>query len=119
MASLDMQGPFVLIPDKIDENVAPNQPGNYALGYISEKDFIVLYVGRSATDINEELKNWVFRKADCLFFKYSVANSPEDAFYKECTNYHDFTGSTNLKSNKHPEREDSQNWKCPYCDFYK
>ncbi len=118
MASLDMKGPYVLVPDKIDENVGPNLPGNYAVGYISETDFIVLYVGRSDQDINAELKDWVYRKSDCLFFKFSIAKSPEDAFYKECINYHDFLGSTNLKSNKHPSHDETVDWKCPRCGVY-
>lgn len=118
MASLDMKGPYVLVPDKIDENVAPNLPGNYAVGYISVNDFIVLYVGRSEKDINAELKDWVYRKSDCLFFKFSIAKSPEEAFYKECVNFHDFSGSTNLKSCKHPAREAALKWKCPHCCIY-
>ncbi len=113
-----MNGPYVLVPDKIDENVVPNLPGNYAVGYISENDFIVLYAGRSEKDINAKIKSWVYRKSDCLFFKFSIAKFQEDAFYKECINYHDFVGSTNLKSNKHPSHDKTVDWKCPRCGVY-
>ena len=118
MATLNMNGPYVLVPDKIDENVGPNLPGNYGVGYVSETDFIVLYVGRSDVDINAELKNWVYRKSDCLFFKFSIAKSPEEAFYKECINFHDFSGSTNLRNDKHPAHDESLDWKCPHCGAY-
>ncbi len=118
MASLDMEGPYVLVPDKIDEYVGANFPGNFATGYIVNNDFIVLYLGRSSEDINKELKNWVYRKSDCLFFKFSIAESAEKAFYKECINYHDFNGSVNLRNDGHPIRDDSVDWKCPNCDIY-
>ena len=118
MASLNMQGPYVLIPDKIDEVVAPKAPGNFALGYIADSDFIVLYVGRSDVDINSALKDWVYRKSDCIFFKFNVTATAQEAFEKESINYHDFEGSTNLRNEQHPERSNNTDWKCPECKIY-
>jgi hypothetical protein len=119
MASLEMEGPYVLVPDRIDEQVTAKTAGNFALGYIAESDFVVLYVGRSDEDLNAVLKDWVFLKSDCLFFKYSTAKTAEEAFKKECINYHDFGASVNLKNEKHPERPACADWKCPGCVLYR
>jgi len=115
MASLKMKGPYVLSPDKINEVVTQKSAGNFALGYISETDFIVLYVGRSDVDLNEDLQMWVNRKSDCLFFKYAYAACPQAAFEKECKNFHDFDGSIGLSNDKHPEPNKNTDWKCPIC----
>lgn len=116
MANLEMQGPYVLIPDKIDEIVTAKTPGNYALGYIADKNFIVVYIGRSDNDLNSELKKLVFCKSDCLFFKFFLVKSADEAFEKECLNYHDFGGNTGLKNNKHPVPLKGFDWKCPVCE---
>ncbi|MBU4305808.1 MAG: hypothetical protein KJ893_09375 [Candidatus Omnitrophica bacterium] len=117
MASLNMQGPYVLVPDKIDEVVPAKTPGNYAIGYVADSDFIVRYVGRASTDLNRELKGMVYRLSDCLFFKFSMAKSSKEAFKKECINYHDFGGNTQLKNTGHPVRRNGEeDWKCPCCD---
>lgn len=118
MASLNMDGPYVLVPDKIDEVITSKTSGNFALGYIVETDFIVLYVYRSDDDLNAELKNWVYRMSNCLFFKFSRAKSAQEAFEKECDNYHDFGSSTNLKNEEHPKRAEGTLWKCPHCVIY-
>jgi len=118
MASLNMDGPYLLMPDKIDETITPKIPGNFALGYISETDFIVRYVGRAEEDLNALLKDWVFRKADCLFFKFSYSKTAQESFEKECVNWHDFEGSENLKNEKHPEPQPDKGWKCPRCGIY-
>ncbi|MFH1061299.1 MAG: hypothetical protein V1747_00230 [Candidatus Omnitrophota bacterium] len=117
MASLNMEGPYLLVPDKIDEVVSGMNPGAFALGYISDANFVVVYVGRSDKNLNEELKQWVYRKSDCLFFKYYFSKTARDAFEKECICYHDF-GEIKLKCEQHPQRTEGADWKCPRCDIY-
>ena len=57
MASLEMNGPYVFTSEKIDEVVTRTSFGNYALGYTKDDGaFIVKYIGRSDTDLNQELK---------------------------------------------------------------
>jgi len=119
MASLDMKGPYKLTTEKIDEVVTRTSPGNYALGYVRDNTFYVCYVGRSDTDINERLKQWVGKKPNrYTHFKFSYATSPKAAFEKECRNYHDFGGVDKLDNEYHPQRPDGTNWKCPVCDIY-
>jgi hypothetical protein len=69
---------FTAAKAKIDEVVTKKSPGNYALGHTDDKGtFIVEYIGRSDTDLNQELK----ARLDAKYkkFKYSYASSPKDA----------------------------------------
>lgn len=117
MPSVEMQGPYDFTSKKIDEVVTKTSPGNYALGYTKDNStFVVQYVGRSDTGVNQELKarlNSKYKK-----FKYSYATSPKAAFEKECRNYHDFGGSERLDNKYHPDRPSGTNWKCPICDIF-
>jgi len=115
MASLGMQGSYKLTNDEIDKQVTKKSPGNYALGHVSDGTFYVNYVGRSDTNLNERLKDWIEKYKK---FKYSYATSAKAAFEKECHNYHDFGGSDQLDNENHPQRPDRTNWQCPVCDIY-
>jgi len=118
IASLDMKGPYDLTTQKIDELITKNSLGNYALGYVSGSAYIVKYVGRSDDDVNDRLKKWVGKNKNYKKFKFSYATSPKAAFEKECKNYHDFGGSKKLDNEKHPERPDNTDWKCPLCNTF-
>ena len=118
MASLNMEGAYVLTTQKIDDVVTRKSPGNYALGSVSDSTFNVAYIGRSDTDVNNRLKLWVGTNNKYTHFKFSYATSPKAAFEKECMNYHDFGGSAKLDNKQHPERPDDTDWKCPMCKIY-
>jgi len=118
MPSLDMDGPYFLSEETIDEVVTLTSPGNYALGDEGkERAFRVSYIGRSDTDVNDRLKEWVSNTNSPLF-KFSYATSPKAAFEKECLNYHEFGESEALDNEIHPRRPDGQNWICPLCDVF-
>ena len=52
MASLNMKGPYSFNREKVNEIVTRTTAGNYALGYLNEKNtFIVQYVGRADSDV--------------------------------------------------------------------
>jgi len=68
-------------------------PGNYSLGRVADGTFYVSYVGRSDSDLNDRLKDWV---GEYKKFKFSYATSPKAAFEKKCQNYHDFGGAKSL-----------------------
>lgn len=117
MATLGMEGSYTFTSSEIDRVVTRTSPGNYALGYIDDKgSFIVQYVGRSDSDVNQELK----ARLDSKYkkFKYSYATSPKAAFEKECHNYHDFGGSESLDNKIHPSRPAGTNWECPVCTIF-
>ncbi len=117
MASLNMNGPYLLTKSNIDDEVTRTSAGNYALGYVNEeKTFIVQYVGRADSDVNARLKQHIGEKYKQ--FKYSYATSPKAAFEKECQNYHDFSDSKRLDNKIHPDRPQNSSWKCPCCDIF-
>lgn len=112
MVSLEMNGAYNLDNETIDNQVKNNRIGNYALGYYDKKNtFIVKYVGRSDTDLNRRLKEHVRDKFDQPLFKYSYATTVEEAYKKECKNYHDFKGG--LLNDEHPKLPKGK--KCLYC----
>jgi hypothetical protein len=113
-----------LTNEKIDELVTKKSAGVYVLGYLKTekkngkevKTFIVKYVGRADSDLNDRLKKWVGKYKR---FKFGYCSSPKDAFEKECEIYHDF-GETDLDNKMHPDRPDeSKKWQCPRCDKFK
>ena len=116
MASLDMQGSYDFTSSEIDKIVTRMSPGNYALGYTGDNTFHVRYVGRSDSDVNQELKARLSSAYEK--FKYSYATSPKAAFEKECRNYHDFGGSEKLDNKIHPSRPPKTDWKCPICNIF-
>lgn len=112
MNSLNMSGPFELMNKNINYIIKARSPGNYALGRIEEKAFIVSYVGRSDTDLNSRIKDWV---GDYPYFKWSYASSEKEAWDKECKNYHDFGENQMLDNINHPAKPDGKDWKCETC----
>lgn len=61
MRSLEMRGSYPLSDEAIDEALTRTAPGNYALGYLDGEAFRVFYVGRSDSDLNQRLHEWVDR----------------------------------------------------------
>ncbi|MCF8242580.1 MAG: hypothetical protein K9J16_14475 [Melioribacteraceae bacterium] len=115
METLNMNGPYRLDSETIDEKVTKTSAGNYAFGKKDEEgNFLVGYVGRADKNLNSRLKSWIGKTKRPLF-KYSYATSPKDAFIKECNNFHDFDPPGN---SIHPDRPDNSNWKCPQCDVF-
>ena len=122
MASLNMNGPYeIWIENENGENEkntgnivdADIKCGNYAFGNETEKGFRVFYIGRSDSGLLKEINQRIDDgKADgCKHFKYSIANSPTEAYEKECKNYHDFHPQRN---NIHPAKpKDNGHYKCP------
>lgn len=122
MASLNMGISYNLTYDEIDRLVLENSIGNYAYGYLNDKGvFIVCYVGRSDTDLKERIKHGIEdMKADptCRYerFKFSYADSIQEAYEKECRNYHDFGGEEGyLRNKEHPAKPDRYEGTCPIC----
>ena len=64
---------------------------------------------------NARLKKWVGKYEK---FKYSYADTPKDAFEKECRNYHDFGGSEDLDNDVHPDRPEGETWDCSLCTIF-
>lgn len=112
MTTLGMLGPFELNDINIDNVIGARSPGNFALGYIEGKAFIVKYIGRSDSDLNEALKQTTGKYP---YFKWSYASSPKAAFAKECRNYHDFGEVDGLDNSHHPHPPEDGYLYCEVC----
>jgi len=66
-----MNGPFGFTSDEIDDLVAGERMGNYALGEMRADTFIAQYVGRSNADLKRRLILGYPK------FKFSYADSAE------------------------------------------
>lgn len=122
MASLNMGISYNLTYDEIDRLVLENSIGNYAYGYLNDKGvFIVCYIGRSDTDLKERIKHGIEdmkANPNCRYerFKFSYADSIQEAYEKECQNYHDFGGEEGyLRNKEHPAKPDRYEGTCPIC----
>ena len=111
MATLNMGRSYELTYDNINDNIEIGRIGNYAFGYLNDVGrFVVRYVGRSDTDLNDRIKHGIRdMKADPTLryerFKFSYADSALEAYEKECRNYHDFGGDEGLlKNDDHPAK---------------
>ena len=68
-------------------------------------------------DLNNRLKAWVGSKYK--FFKFDYATSPKNAFEKECELWHDYGGPQGkLDNERHPQRPNGTDWKCPRCKTF-
>jgi len=115
MPQTGLRGPYALDSDTIDRIVTRTSAGAYALGKVEDASFYVSYVGRSDDDINRRLKDWVGKYSK---FKFEYYDSPKAAFEKECSLYHDFGEKEKLDNDKHPQRPEDSNWKCPSCNIF-
>jgi hypothetical protein len=95
--------------ESIDRLIGKKKIGNYILGYLVDKIFYPKYVGRSDTDLNVKLKEYIDSKYKR--FRFLIQTSAKNAFLKECENYHDFRKS--IDNTIHPARPKGTEWKCP------
>jgi hypothetical protein len=112
MAQNGLRGPFALTDRVIDQEVRPSQPGAFLLEDSSDlANFRVLYVGRSDTDVNNQLHVHV---GSYKRFQYEYCATAEAAFERECALYHEFEPRDNPV---HPQRPAGTRWKCPRCSL--
>jgi hypothetical protein len=109
-----VQGPYRLTRRTIDGYISRVSPGVYLL--YDSRTGSAEYVGRSDTDLNARLKNWV--NQGYQYFRFTYCRSPEAAFYKECRLYHHFIEHKDIDNVRHPRRPDYTDWSCPDCYIF-
>ena len=77
MASSGLRGPFPLTENGIDTNVTETSPGAYALGRMKNDTFLISYVGRSDSDVNDRLHD---HEGNLPRFKFEYYGSAKAAF---------------------------------------
>ncbi len=114
MASLGMgDTTYAFNEPTIKKYVPVKGIGNYALGNInpSTDKFRPKYVGRSDTNLQQELLVRLSEKDHHKIFKFRVASSVSEAFNMECRNYHAFRPQ--LENEIHPATPEGYNLRCP------
>lgn len=121
MASTGLRGTFKLDNKTIDSEVSKNKIGVFVLGYLTKEtketpsSLFIKYVGRSDTDVNKKLKEYVGKNEQYTHFKFDYFKTTDEAFHKECALYHDFDPLL-LDSKKHPSKPaDNKDYRCKYC----
>jgi hypothetical protein len=113
MAQNGLRGPFALSDGMIDAQVSHSGPGAYVLEDSPDLvNFRVVYVGRSDTNVNNQLHVHV---GSYKRFRYEYCTSAQAAFERECALYHDFEPRDNPI---HPQRPSGTDWKCPRCGLF-
>lgn len=106
-------GDCILLKEKeIKESVKEGSIGNY---WLFDETLGIRYVGRSDTDLQKRLLDHV-NERPYKSFKFSYADSPEEAYFIECKQYHRYIGSGKLRNEKHPDCPDGMgHLRCPEC----
>ena len=111
----ESEGPYPLTAKSIDENVKETI-GNYFLGIAAKGIFVVKYVGRSDTNLNGRLKDYLGDSYS--HFKFSYTANPVNAYYQECRDYHRFIDAGKKLDNEiHPDKPNNSpnSLVCPIC----
>lgn len=113
MPRTGLQGPYPLTRFGVEKEVEPGVPGVYVLGSTRDDTFFISYVGRSDSDVEDRLKDWIGKYKQ---YKFGYSFEPKDAYEKECHLYHDFGGYPMLDNKIHPQRPEGTKYKCPVQD---
>src|SRR5256885_4834725 len=97
---MQMSKPIKLADKRINEEVTETSPGVYALDATTAGPFTVSRIGRSDTDLNNRLHDYV---GEYEYFRFAYSSSPKRAFEAECELYHDHHPPDNVI---HPDRPD-------------
>lgn len=116
--SFQMDDTYLFTAQWVDELVAAGCAGYYVLGNASGKVFEPCYVGRSDSDIHQELKAQEDQRRkssyhNYKYFKFGLAASAQAAFETECQLYHRSGRGELLDNEVHPVRPKNSGWKCP------
>ena len=113
-------GPLPFSIESIDRHVEPNRIGAYVLHTPEEKpgDLVIVRVGRSDTDLNVRLKDYLTEprytedaRYDAItHFSFGYLETEESAFETECVLWHDWEPPLN---DHHPGRPRGSTHGCP------
>jgi hypothetical protein len=112
MAVPEMSLGFALTDEVINKVVVKTSPGVYLLDATSNGPFDVAYAGRSDSDLNSRLHDWVGKYK---YFSAAYCPTAKAAFEAECELYHQFGPRHNQV---HPARPVGSNAVCPCCYIY-
>jgi hypothetical protein len=105
-----LQGPYPL--SQAGDVYVKSGPGVYALSRDRER---ITFMGRSDTDLHLRIRQSPEQADGYRYFWFEDAESPKDAYLKECAYFHEYRPPDNLN---HPAVPAGTDWKCPVkgCD---
>lgn len=106
-------GPISMDASTVREFVWSGMPGYYLLEDKIEGYRVPRYVGRSDSDLQQEMIQRIQMGHPEAEFFYSP--SAEQAYYAECALYHAYINLGSLRNERHPDKPDGINVECPYC----
>ncbi len=116
MGHVSVMGPYRLTKDEIAAVVAEKSPGSFVLGHLlPDNTFVPRLVGRSDSDIRQELELQAQLAPALDAFTFCYADSPHLAFEQECRDFHTCAECDALESPRHPTRPSHTHWLCPVC----
>ena len=117
-----MKGPYDLTNEVIDKEIEKDRIGDYLLtkNLTGSFDNNIHYVGRSGVLITR-LNQHVDDKEDYKRFKFCYAKDSEEAYKRECEDYHKYVKYGKLENKNHPDSPDGTDLPCPVdgCDHNK
>lgn len=116
--------PFGLLEKEVIERTVPDgiMPGNYRIGRLVGTSFHIIYVGRVDDRQDRGLKDRLIEHIGewqgTLYFNWNNEANVEDAYYRECEDYHKWLGYEGaLENDIHPRKPDEMSdLNCPICD---
>ncbi|MCR5532629.1 MAG: hypothetical protein K6F10_01985 [Paludibacteraceae bacterium] len=99
-----------------DISFVPTGMGNYGFYKVIEGRYKVRYIGRSDSNLQDEIDQQRNKKKDKGYthFKYATASSKTEAYEEECRNYHEFGENVGLDNEIHPRKpKDNGHYNCP------
>jgi len=112
MQRSSLKGPFFLHDEDIDREVEPDRPGVFLLGGSGVFSLSDARVGRSDTNLNNQLHVYV---GSYRYFSFQYCSSAQESFEAECDLFHDVKPHDN---SVHPARITGTEWKCPRCKLF-
>lgn len=114
---------FALLREDVIEKEVPDgvMPGNYRIGRLVGNKFRIIYIGRVDNRTDRGLKDRLIEHIEewdgDLYFNWNDEIESEDAYRRECEDYHNwlkYEGS--LENDIHPRKPNGKtNLKCPVC----
>ncbi len=97
------------------------QFGNYQFGYMEGADFHHRYIGRSDTNLKQEIENQRYNKVEIggttyTHFKFCKASSAKEAYERECIDFHGYGEELVLDNINHPDKPNGTDYKFPVED---
>lgn len=111
---------FPLNIESIDVNVADGiQPANYRIIRKDGQNFAVIYVGRVDSRQDRGLKDRIIEHleefGDNCYFEWNVEANIQDAYQRECLDYHCWGKVGFLENIDHPRKPDDCQITCQVC----